>query len=171
MKAMMSCFVMRPPSPEPVICERLMPCSRAILRTSGEERASSSSSAGAEVAAGVGAGAGAGAVFFSSLFSSCFFSGATGAGAVLGGAAAAAYDCVHADRGSFGDFDFAQDAGSGGGNFGIYFIGGDFEQRFIALHFVAGFLQPLGNCAFNDGLAHLGHDDVSRHDFLPQAHG
>src|SRR3981081_434619 len=43
MKDMMSCFEMRPPRPVPEIWDRLMPCSRAILRTSGEERASSSS--------------------------------------------------------------------------------------------------------------------------------
>jgi len=54
MKAMMSCLVMRPPRPEPEICERLMPCSRAILRTSGEERASSSSSCAGVAAAGGG---------------------------------------------------------------------------------------------------------------------
>jgi hypothetical protein len=35
------------------------------------------------------------------------------------------------------------------------------------LDFVAGLFQPLGNSAFDDGLAHLGHDDVSWHDFLP----
>src|ERR1700722_15600158 len=58
MKALVSCLVMRPPRPEPEICERLMPCSRAILRTSGEERASSSSSAGAELATGSAEGGG-----------------------------------------------------------------------------------------------------------------
>src|SRR3984957_13432950 len=42
-KDMRSCLVMRPPRPVPETCERLTPCSRAILRTSGEERASSSS--------------------------------------------------------------------------------------------------------------------------------
>ena len=60
----MSCLVMRPPSPVPETWERLMPCSRAILRTSGEERASSSSSwAAGGAAAGVeAAGGGTGAV-------------------------------------------------------------------------------------------------------------
>ena len=37
--AMMSCFVMRPPMPVPGTCDRFMSCSRAILRTKGEERA------------------------------------------------------------------------------------------------------------------------------------
>src|ERR1700733_11917821 len=46
MKARMSCLVMRPPRPVPETWERLTPCSRAILRTSGEERVSSSPSSG-----------------------------------------------------------------------------------------------------------------------------
>src|ERR1700690_1468538 len=41
--AVMSCLVMRPPSPVPGTCARLMLCSRAILRTNGDERAWSSS--------------------------------------------------------------------------------------------------------------------------------
>jgi hypothetical protein len=74
---MMSCLVMRPPSPVPEIWERLTPCSRAILRTSGEERASSSSSGALGAGAGVAAGVdGTGAGFFSSLFSAAGFSGA-----------------------------------------------------------------------------------------------
>ena len=81
-------------------------------------------------------------------------------------------DGVHADRGAFGDFDFLQNSGGGGGNFGVDLVGGDLEQRFVALDFVAGLLQPLGDSALNDGFAHLGHDDVSWHDFLPcEAHG
>ena len=79
---------MRPPSPVPEICERLTPCSRAIFRTSGEERASSSSAgAWAGGAAAVGAGVGAAAAgFFSSFFSS--FAGGAAAGAAFTGAAA-----------------------------------------------------------------------------------
>ncbi len=48
----MSCFVMRPPIPVPGTCDRFTLCSRAILRTSGEERACSSSSSRAGSAAG-----------------------------------------------------------------------------------------------------------------------
>ena len=55
--AVMSCLVMRPPSPVPGTCARLMLCSRAILRTSGDERAWSSSSCEAWACTG-GAGAG-----------------------------------------------------------------------------------------------------------------
>ena len=76
-------------------------------------------------------------------------------------------DTVFTHGGAFGDFDFLQDAGGGRGDFGVDFVGGDFEQRFVALDFVAGLLQPLGDGALDDGFAHLGHDDVSWHDFLP----
>ena len=78
-------------------------------------------------------------------------------------------DGVDADGGAFGDFDFLQNAGGGRGNFGVNLVGGDFEKRFVALDLVAGLLQPLGNGALDDGFAHLGHDDVSRHDFLPRS--
>src|SRR5271163_283204 len=43
-KAMMSCLVMRPPMPLPWTCDKFTLCSRAILRTRGEDRACSSSS-------------------------------------------------------------------------------------------------------------------------------
>src|ERR1700720_34938 len=75
MKAMMSCLVIRPPSPVPETCERFTLCSRAILRTSGEERASSSPSSAGSCAGGGGAlAAGAGTEAGADLFSS-FFSG------------------------------------------------------------------------------------------------
>ena len=76
-------------------------------------------------------------------------------------------DRVHANGCSFGDFDFLQDSGGGRGNFGIDFVGRNFEERLVALDFVSGLLQPLGDGAFDDGFAHLGHDDVSWHEFLP----
>ena len=174
MNDMMSCLVMRPPSPVPETWERLMPCSRAILRTSGEERASSSSSFAAGVggaADGTGAGAGAEA-FLSSTFA--------GSRASPRGAQGPWLEPLRLrhrrrwfrqrcllHRRAFGDFDVLQDAGGGRGNLGVDLVGGDFEQRFVALNFVAGLLQPLGNSAFDDGFAHLGHDDVSWHDFLP----
>jgi hypothetical protein len=68
MKERMSCLVMRPPRPVPETCDRFTPCSRAILRTSGEERASSSSgdpAAGGAPAVGAGVAAAAGS--FASL--------------------------------------------------------------------------------------------------------
>ena len=172
MNCMMSCLVMRPPSPVPEICERLTPCSRAILRTSGEERASSSSF----LSAGAGAGSGRRGRERLLLFSFFFALAAQRLGAgfaarrrlrgfAIGGDSAD--DRIHADGRAFGDFDFLQNAGGRSGNFGVDFVGGDFEERLVALDFVAGLLQPLGDGAFDDGFAHLGHDDVSWHDFLP----
>ena len=47
-------------------------------------------------------------------------------------------------------------------NLGVDFVGGDFEQRLVALDFIAGLFQPLGDGALEDAFAHLGHDDVDR---------
>ena len=85
----MSCLVMRPPSPVPETCERLTPCSRAILRTSGEERASSSSADGCGGGALGGGATAAAAGFFSSFFSSLDGAGA-GAAAFAGAASPSA---------------------------------------------------------------------------------
>ena len=49
---------------------------------------------------------------------------------------------------------------------GIHFVGGDFEERLIFLDNVAGFLEPFGNGALKDRLAHLGHDYVGWHQSL-----
>ena len=169
MNCMMSCLVMRPPSPVPETCERLTPCSRAILRTSGEERASSSSSWVEVAGAGWGGGVGA-AAFFSS-----FAAGAGLHGRWSGCSFAIDGDCadyrVHAYGRALSNFDLAQNTRCRGGNFSIYLVGRNFEQGFIALDFVAGLFEPFGNSAFNDGFSHLGHDDVSWHDFLPWGHG
>ena len=75
MYARMSSFVTRPPAPVPCTALRLMLCSRAILRTSGEERTCSASSVETGCAAGaltLGAGAAAAA---------CAGAGAAAAGA------------------------------------------------------------------------------------------
>ena len=44
---------------------------------------------------------------------------------------------------ALGDLDLVQDAGGRRWNLGIDFVGGDLKQRLIALHLVAGLLQPL----------------------------
>jgi hypothetical protein len=51
-----------------------------------------------------------------------------------------------------------------GRDFGVYLVSRDFEERLIALDFVAGLFQPFGDGAFKDAFAHLGHNDVNRHD-------
>ena len=66
------------------------------------------------------------------------------------------------------DFDLLQRARGWGGDFGVNFVGRDFKQRLVALHLLARLLQPLGDGSFKDRLAHLGHDYICRHDFLPE---
>jgi hypothetical protein len=61
--------------------------------------------------------------------------------------------------------DLLENAAGRGGNFGVDFIGGNLKQRLIALHSLTGLLEPLGDCAFEDRLSHLGHDDIGRHKF------
>src|SRR5580700_608489 len=66
------------------------------------------------------------------------------------------------------DLDLLQSAGRGGGDFGVNLVGRDFEQGLVALNFVAGLLEPLGDGSFEDRFPHLGHNYVSRHGFLPR---
>src|SRR6185437_4844219 len=75
---------------------------------------------------------------------------------------------IYLDRCAFLDFDLFQHAGGRRWNLGVHFVSGDFKQRLIALDFVARFLQPLGDRAFKDRFAHLGHYNISCHEFLPQ---
>ena len=65
------------------------------------------------------------------------------------------------------DLDLLQRAGRRSGDFGVNLVGGDFEQRLVALDFVARLLEPLGDGSFEDRFPHLGHDYVSGHGFLP----
>ena len=67
---------------------------------------------------------------------------------------------------AFGNFDFLEDAAGGGGDFGVDLVGGDLEERLVALDLVTGLLQPLGDGSFENRFAHLGHDYVSRHSSL-----
>ena len=65
------------------------------------------------------------------------------------------------------DLDLLERAGRGSRNFGVNLVGGDFEQGLVALHLVAGLLEPLGDGSFEDRFPHLGHDYVCWHGFLP----
>ncbi len=97
--------------------------------------------------------------------------GGGGAGLAATGAGAAAplpprfVDSSHdgADRHRLAFFhqNFLQDSGGGRWNLGVHFVGRDLEQRLVALHVLARLLQPLGQGAFHDTLAHLGHHYVS----------
>ena len=65
---------------------------------------------------------------------------------------------------AFGNLDFFQHAGGGRRNFGVDLVGGNFKERLVALHLVTGLFQPLGDGAFEDTFAHLGHDYVDCHE-------
>ena len=91
----------------------------------------------------------------------------------LGGAAAAgglavcltndAHYGIDLHRVAFGKFDLGEDSAGRGGNLCIYLVGGDLEQRLVPLHRIAWLLQPLGDGALKNRLAHLGHDYIGRH--------
>ena len=62
-----------------------------------------------------------------------------------------------------GNLDLRQHAGHGRGNLRVHLVGGDFKQRLVLFDAVAGLLEPLGDGALKDRLAHLGHDYVGWH--------
>ena len=64
---------------------------------------------------------------------------------------------------AFIDLDFFQYAGGGRRNLGVHLVGGNLEERLVALDFIARLLQPLRDGAFENAFAHLGHDDVNSH--------
>src|ERR1035437_7627897 len=63
-------------------------------------------------------------------------------------------------RGPLFDQPFGQRAGGGRGDFRLHLGGRDLEQRLVALHPLAGLLQPLSQGPFDNALAHLGHHYV-----------
>src|ERR1019366_2711805 len=142
-KSRTSCLVTRPPVPVPLTFARSTLCSRASLRTSGEERTSESSSSSVALAAGGGGGSG----------SATAVANHTHDGVDLNGVA-------------FGNLDFLKDSAGGRGDFGVDLVGGNLEQRFVALDLVTGLFQPLGDGPFENRFAHLGHDYVGRHSSL-----
>jgi hypothetical protein len=75
------------------------------------------------------------------------------------------YHRVHLHGGAFLHLDFLEHARRRRGNLGVDLVGGDLEERLVALDLVARLLQPLGDSAFKDRLAHLRHDYVGRHRF------
>ena len=80
-----------------------------------------------------------------------------------------AHHGIHLNGRAFGNFDVAEDPRSRCRNFGVHLVGRDFEQGFVALHFVTRLFQPSGDRPFENRFAHLGHDDISRHNSLPRA--
>src|SRR3954462_6523215 len=98
MYASTSCFVIRPPAPDPFTFDRSILFSRAILRTSGEIGPTGSAAAGADAGeAGGTAGPGAAPPAAGAVSSTCSAAtvgwmiscdGVSGCGAAFGGAAA-----------------------------------------------------------------------------------
>ena len=68
------------------------------------------------------------------------------------------YDCVDLDGFAFVGADLGENAVGCRGDFGVDFVGGDFEERLVFLYGITDFLEPLSDGAFEDGFAHLGHD-------------
>ena len=116
--------------------------------------------AGFAGAAGGAAGVAAGAALCASAF------GAVAVAAAFAVRIDHGHDGLNRHRLAFGNFDFLQNACRRGRNFRIDFVGGNFKKRFVAVDLVAGLLQPLGDGAFKNALAHLGHDDVYSHGYL-----
>ena len=56
-----------------------------------------------------------------------------------------------------------QHAGRRRRNLRVHLVGGNLEQRLVAIDRVADLLDPSDDRAFRDRLAHLGHDDGCRH--------
>ena len=71
------------------------------------------------------------------------------------------YNGIYLHGGSRLNLDFAQGPAGRRGNLGINFVGGDFEQGFVARDFVAHILEPFCKRALKDGFAHLRHHYIS----------
>ena len=63
----------------------------------------------------------------------------------------------------FGNEDFLDDAGDRRGDFGVYFVGGDLEQRLVHLYPVTYLLEPAGDGSFGDALTEGGQVNGFRH--------
>ena len=74
-------------------------------------------------------------------------------------------DAVHRNGLAFLDLDLGQHAGGRRRNLRVDLVGGDLEQRLVAIDRVADLLDPADDRAFGDRLAHLGHHDGCGHRF------
>ncbi len=73
-------------------------------------------------------------------------------------------DAVDRDRFAFLDADLEQRARRRRRNLGVHLVGGNLEQRLVAIDAVADLLDPADDRALGDRLAHLRHYDWCRHD-------
>jgi hypothetical protein len=89
-------------------------------------------------------------------------------GCLFGSAAARAVTDAH-QRGAnfsgliFGHEDFLDHAGDRRGDFSVYFVGGNLEQRFVHLYPVTYLLEPAGDSSFGDALTEGGQVNGFRH--------
>ena len=90
-------------------------------------------------------------------------------GGLFGGCAAAGA-VSNADQGSanlgglvLGHEDFLNHASYRRGDFSVYFVGGDFEQRLVHLYPVTYLLEPAGDGSFGDALTEGGQVNGFRH--------
>src|SRR5215475_7398193 len=141
MKLRMSSLVTRPPRPVPGISSRLTPCSRAMLRTRGDDRA-------LPTASKVGAAAG--------MARAC------------AGLPKPREHGIDRDRVALLRQNLGHHTGRRRRNFSVNLVGRNFQQRLVALHRVADLLQPFNNCSLSNGFAHLRHQDICGHSFSPK---
>src|SRR6185312_9443337 len=73
-------------------------------------------------------------------------------------------DGIDSNRLTLFHLNLRERSGHGRGNLGVDLVGRDLEERLVALDGIARLLEPLGDGAFGDGFAHLGHNYVSRHE-------
>jgi hypothetical protein len=73
---------------------------------------------------------------------------------------------VDGDGLAFLDADLGHHAGGRRRDLRVDLVGGDLEQRLVAIDLVADLLDPADDRAFGNRLAHLGHHNISRHDGL-----
>src|SRR5258708_7595634 len=67
---------------------------------------------------------------------------------------------VDGDGLAFADLDLGEGSGDGRGDLGVDLVGRDLEDGLVTLDGVADLLEPFGDRALGDGLAHLRHHDL-----------
>ena len=145
-------MVMRPEAPVPGTWARSTLLSLAILRTSGEERTRSPvGGSGGAAAAGGWSGGGCGQRLPELQ--------RRGRRLCQQPPPITATTVLIVTVAPSGNLDLGEHAGDGRGNLGVDLVGRDLEDRLVALNGVADLLQPLGDGALGDGLAHLRHQD------------
>jgi hypothetical protein len=68
--------------------------------------------------------------------------------------------CVHRDGLAFLDQDLGEYAGAHGLHFGVDLVGGNLEDRLVALDRITNLLEPFCQRAFGERFAHRGHENV-----------